>query len=304
MCAQAGIDERGAELVQHSMNVVYRLDRAGLVLRLANGSDAAAGAARLVRVAGELDKCGAAVIRLAPGLRQPMQTGRWSATAWMLVPAPRANRPVAADLAAPLKTLHGLPSLGEPLPTWDLLGTVRNQIGRAAAVEGSAREAQSRWAESLLGLDRRALVSQLTAECNAIGTELARTAWALPSAVVHGDAHTGNLLRTPDGTTVLCDLDTVAWGPPEADLAPAAHGKVRFRRDPDDYARFADRYEFDVLAWSGWPVLRRLRDLQLAVYLLPALADQAWCGGELAHRIRSVLAGDERAIWHRYPRFA
>jgi Ser/Thr protein kinase RdoA (MazF antagonist) len=163
---------------------------------------------------------------------------------------------------------------------------------------------QGQWSTSTLGLGRLELFGRLDARCDAIASELTQVSWALPPAVVHGDAHTGNLLQTVDGRRVLCDLDALAWGPPEADLVPAAHGKVRFGRDPHDYARFANRYGFDVLDWSGWPVLRRLRDLQLAAYLLPAIPELPTCGHELAHRVRTVLSDDNDAIWHRYAQFA
>jgi Ser/Thr protein kinase RdoA (MazF antagonist) len=120
---------------------------------------------------------------------------------------------------------------------------------------------------------------------------------------VHGDAHTGNLLRSPSGVPVLCDLDDVSWGPREVDLVPAAHAVGRFGRDSGDHARLVRRYGFDVRESSAWPVLRRLRDLQLAVYRLPELPGLP-AAGELAHRLRTVLSGDGAAVWRRYPHMA
>jgi Ser/Thr protein kinase RdoA (MazF antagonist) len=120
---------------------------------------------------------------------------------------------------------------------------------------------------------------------------------------VHGDAHTGNLLRTPSGRPVLCDLDSVSRGPAEVDLVPAAHAVARFGRDAAGYARLAGAYGFDVRDSPAWPHLRRLRDLQLAVYLLPQRPDGP-AAVQLAHRLRTVLAGDDTAIWSRFPRMA
>ena len=122
----------------------------------------------------------------------------------------------------------------------------------------------------------------------------------LPVGAVHGDAHTGNLLRLPTGEPVLCDLDTVSRGPVEVDLAPVAHGVTRMGRDTDDYERLVRRYGFDVRESPAWPALRRLRDLQLAVYLLRDLPGGA-VAAELARRLTTLLTDDERAVWRRYP---
>jgi Ser/Thr protein kinase RdoA (MazF antagonist) len=54
------------------------------------------------------------------------------------------------------------------------------------------------------------------------GLRLSRVGRGLPWGAIHGDAHTGNLLAAPDGRAILCDLDSVAKGPREWDLVPAA----------------------------------------------------------------------------------
>ena len=64
--------------------------------------------------------------------------------------------------------------------------------------------------------DERALLHRLR------DARLAAVAgWERDAAVVHGDAHPGNVLLGPDGA-VLLDLDLVARGPRAWDLAPAA----------------------------------------------------------------------------------
>jgi len=111
--------------------------------------------------------------------------------------------------------------------------------------------------------------------------------------------HTGNLLVTATGPDLLCDLDSVATGPREWDLTPPAHGVVRMGRPRRDYDAFAAAYGFDVLAWDGWPVLRALRDLQMATSTLGAFDGRDDVAAQVAHRLRSLLAADATAVWTR-----
>jgi aminoglycoside phosphotransferase (APT) family kinase protein len=290
ICAAFGLDPAEGRFHQHAANVVYRFPRAGALLRLTPSVRAAT---QLVRVAGALTAAGAPVIELRRGAPQPVVAGGWAATAWRLLPPPPAERWPAADLAGPLRALHAT-RLGVPLTPWDLAGDLRACLAATPDSSGA-------WIRDRLGSTPAELLTRLTDRCEDLAAQLAATPWELPPATVHGDAHTGNLLRTDDGRAVLCDLDTVAWGPPEADLTPVAHGVSRFGRSITDYLRFARTYGYDVRESPGWSALRRLRDLQLAVYFLPR---PEIGGNELAHRLRTVLTDDEAALWHRYPRFA
>lgn len=297
--ARLGIDTGRAEFLQHSVHAIYRVADADLVLRLSTGPGAAAAAEQLVRVARELDASAVPVARLAPGLPQPVWVDGWAATAWVRLPPPPVTRLPVAELATPLRALHSV-TLSTPLPAWDLLGGVRTQLVRVRSLTGAAAQAVEDWSRSRLELGTHDVVRRLEAHCEEVAAGLDDIEWALAPCVVHGDAHTGNLLREPGGRVVLCDLDSVSWGPPEADLAPSAHGVVRFGRDAADQARCVASYGFDVLGWSGWDVLRRLRDLQLVTCVLAELDRLPAIAEELAHRTRTVLDGSD-ARWHRYP---
>ena len=274
------LDPHEAEPLPASMHTVLRFRRAGAVVRLTatpSGDD------RLVRVAAALAAAGVPVVRLLAGVPQPVEAHGWSATTWRLLPAPPAGRFPAADLAGPLRVLHTCRP-PDDLPAWDLLGAVRERIEQPFPAPAGP------------GLSAARLRARLLAVADEIAAELSRTSWRLAPTTVHGDAHTGNLLHDPELGPVLGDLDTVSWGPPEADLTPAAHGVRRFGRDPADYERLAAAYGFDVRTAPGWPALRRLRDLQLAVYRLAAPPP----GDELARRIRTVLADDDTTRWYRF----
>jgi hypothetical protein len=111
-------------------------------------------------------------------------------------------------------------------------------------------------------------------------------------------------VRPATGQVPLCDPDTIAVGPRETDLVPAAHGVARCGGDRAGYARFADQYGFDLLGAPSGPALRRPRDLQPAVYLLPRPPSDPVAARELGHRLRTVLSRDEDARRHRLTAFA
>jgi aminoglycoside phosphotransferase (APT) family kinase protein len=291
ICALLGLDPAAGEPVQRLVNHTYRFPRAGLLVRLSPDSSQVD---RLVRVAAELERLDVPTIRLASAAVQPVRAGGWAATVWRLLPSPPAERYPAADLAIPLRRLHSSRFAME-LPRWNLLGATRDFLEAAAAADDF-----DAWTSAHVGWRGAELLAELRRRCDALAEDLAGAAWSLPPGTVHGDAHTGNLLRLPTGEPVLCDLDSVGWGPVEADLAPAAHGVTRFRRDVADYERLVRRYGFDVRESPAWLALRRLRDLQLAVYMLRALPGGA-VATELARRLETVLTDDEWAVWRRYP---
>ena len=240
-----------------------------------------------------LAAAGAPTIRLADVGPQPIRSGDWAATVWRdVVTTGRAPEPV--DLAAPVRAIHRLPSLGVELRPWEPIAKARRRIDRA---DGAAW--MSRWSRDSVGLDLDALLAALRQRCDAVERALTGVRWHLPPGVIHGDVHTGNLLITDDGP-VLCDLDSVGTGPREWDLTPPAHGATRMGRSRAAYRAFADAYGFDVMGWPGWPTMRAVRDLQMVTSTLGAFEGRAEVASQLAHRLRTLLAGDDDAIWARY----
>lgn len=124
VCRQMGLDGGDACLVQHAANALFRLSRAGVMLRLSPQP-----VDHLIRVARELSAAGVPVADLAPGVAQPVTAGGWWATAWTLHPALPERLPAAA-LAGPLAALHAAQLPG--LPEWDLTGAVRAFLTRWA----------------------------------------------------------------------------------------------------------------------------------------------------------------------------
>jgi len=206
--------------VQHSANALFRLPRAGILLRLSRDP-----ADYLIRVTRALTAAGVPVADLAPGVPQPVNAAGWWATAWTLHPVPSNRLPTAA-LAGPSAALHTAELPG--LAAWNLTGAIRAFLTPLSTADSTGPRVH-------LGLSMPELIGRLLAHCDEIEQGLATVTWTLPVGTIHGDAHPGNLLRTATGEVVLCDLDTIAGGPREPDLVPAAHGVTWFDRERADY---------------------------------------------------------------------
>jgi aminoglycoside phosphotransferase (APT) family kinase protein len=281
------------------MNAVYRLDHAGVIVRVAMGAGAAARVERVVQVATLLTNLGAPTVPLAPGYERAVHVDGWSASIWTLLRQPPDQVWAPVHLAGPLRAVHAIAELPMVLPSWNPVAKSRQRLSAVDSLNESDRHYMHEWSAQV-GMPLNEIVDRLHRWCDDLDEAVNQVEWHLPHGVIHGDAHTGNLLVTPDGRTVLCDLDSVAIGPREWDLTPAAHGPVRFGRDRAEYTSFAEEYGFDVTTWPCWETLCQIRELQLVTSVIASLAGRPVVAEELAHRLRSIFAGDRTTVWHRY----
>lgn len=236
---------------------------------------------KVVQVARWLEDTGVPAVRLLPGIPAPVAAGGARATVWVDVGPGAPPTPTAAELGAALRRLHALPPPGPALPRWDPLDDVRRRMSDAEALAADDRT----FLEDLIGR---------------VDAGLRTVRYRLPTAVIHGDAHLGNLIRRQDGQVVLCDFDSVSIGPAEWDLVPLALGTMRFGFPPSWHAQLADAYGTDVTAWDGWPVLRTVRELKLVTSVLPILASNPPVAAQFRVRLDSLRSGDRTARWHPY----
>jgi aminoglycoside phosphotransferase (APT) family kinase protein len=140
------------------------------------------------------------------------------------------------------------------LPGWDPLTDFDNRVRHTTTMAAADRE----------------FLLRRSAE---LATAVAELRFVFPVAVVHGDAHLGNVIPGPEGP-VLCDFDSCAIGPPEWDLTPVAVADVRFRR-PAAHLR-------DFIATYGSPPVVR---------------------AEFARRMASLRAGRRFQRWRTIRRY-
>jgi hypothetical protein len=279
VCAAAGLDPAGARLLRCTNNAVFELAGVPVVVRIVASNALRHRVDKVVRVATWLAAHDLPAVRLVPGIVQPVAAGEYLATVWETVPH-GGRKARGRDLAKLLRLLHELPEASFPLPAWEPLDDVRRRIG----------EADGLGAADLAFLQER---------CDEVSARLAAVEYVLPTSLLHGDAHLGNLIPSPAGP-VLCDFDSASLGPPEWDLTPLAVGVVRFGEPAGRYRELVRSYGFDVTRWEGFPVLREVRELKLITSVLPILSSRPEVRPELFRRLADVRRGDRSARWARY----
>jgi Ser/Thr protein kinase RdoA (MazF antagonist) len=276
-CARAELDPSGARLLRLGENAVFELATRPVIVRIARTAADLPHAQRTVRVARWLSDEGFPAVRLADDLEQPLVTDGRVATFWEVLSTEYAT---VADLAELLRRLHALepPS---PLELPALCPLERTQRRIEAAL--------------LVTADQRFLIGQLedlSARWDSIDYEL-------PSGVIHGDASIGNIIRAQDGHPVLIDLDGFSTGPREWDLVLTALYYERLGwHTHEEYQHFAERYGFDVMAWSGYRALRSMRELIMVGWLAQNIEGNSDVAAEVTRRIGDLRAGREgRLDW-------
>lgn len=277
-CALLGLDHRGAHLLRFTNNAVYALAGAPVVVRIVGSRALRHRVAKVVAVARYFERHDVPAIRLLPGVEQPLHVGEHVVSVWQEVPR-AARRANAADLAGLLRRVHAL-APPEGLEEWSPLDDVRARVADA---------------EELAKADREFLLRR----CAEVEVELAGLDFPLPRALVHGDAHPGNVIIGPGGP-VLCDFDSSCVGPPEWDLTPLAVGQERFGDPAGRYRMLVDTYGFDVTAWGGFAVLRAARELKLTTSVLPILRSHPHVRSELHRRLGDLRAGRSDTRWARF----
>jgi len=279
VCAEVGMDHAGATLLRYIRNAVFRLAAHPVVVRIALAPTVRDRAPKVVAVARWLASHDVPAVRLLDGFEQPVLAGEHVATFWHDVPEV-GPPPTGGDLAGLLRRVHELPAPADPLPAWQPMTTVRAALAEATAIP-------------LADLDF------LQHRCDAVEASLAGLSYELPAGPIHGDAWLGNLLAGPDGP-VLCDFDSTCTGPREWDLTPMAVGRLRQGFAPQVYADFAAGYGYDIIRWTGFDVLRQVRELKRVTGPLRILDGNAVARAEFAHRLRTLRTDDHEARWLPY----
>ncbi|GAA0330894.1 aminoglycoside phosphotransferase family protein [Actinoallomurus spadix] len=272
-CAAAQVSTLGARLIRLFASAVYHLPEAGAVARVARATsprtiDTAARALSVTKwLAATYD-----FPTVTPLIDEPLQAHDCVVTFWNYLPQ-EGEPPTAADLGRLLRQLHSLPLPELPLRRYQPLRSVR----RAAELSCAITESERSW---LLDRCRRLIADY---EC---------LDFSLPPGMIHGDAWRGNVLR--DGArVVLSDWDSVSWGPREMDLVPTL-AAVRFGLPEADRDAFIAAYGHDITTWSGYSVLKDIRELStLTALLRNAHADEESLR-ELRRRLRSIRTGDDQ----------
>jgi Ser/Thr protein kinase RdoA (MazF antagonist) len=279
VCGKARLDARGARLIKFTSNAVFRLSAAPVVVRVAGSAVVRERAVKVLAVARWLRELGFPAVRPWENVEQPIIVRGQVATLWQAEPD-EGRLPTARDLGQILRSLHALAAPEFELPQWRPMRSIRDRLAEPSEVSVDDREFLRR-------------------ECDAVEDALARVRFALPPGLVHGDATVANLVTGVDGP-VICDFDSTCLGPREWDLIPLAVGAFRFDPSGIRHAELVEAYGIDVIQWSGFPVLRRLRELQLVASVTPVLRFNSALVPQWRHRMRTLREADMTALWQPY----
>ncbi|MFI5534139.1 phosphotransferase family protein [Kitasatospora sp. NPDC051853] len=240
-CRRIGVDPVGAEMLRGHTNAVFRLSGAGVVAKIARAGTPVADVQRTVRLVRWLSSQDFPTVELLP-VEQPVLIGEHAVTFWRYLPQPDLPVP-AALLAGPLRTLHRLSPPPFDVRPLDTVGAIRRSLAAITVLPPAD-----------LSFLKQRLVR--------LESDLAEVRYALRPGLLQGDPQHRNALHHGE-SAVLCDWDTACFGPPELDCVTVEIHCRRFGYGQDHYERFADLYGFDVTAWSGYEVLRDLRELRM-----------------------------------------
>jgi hypothetical protein len=262
-------------LLRMTNNAVFALPTAGLVIRITRSHGLHQRVHKVAALGGWFRTVHAPTIRLAADVEQPIDEDRLLATVWTYLPQ-NPPAPTVDELGRLLHEIHRLGPPPFPLPTWDPVGDALARLADAEALSEHDREFLLQWCDSL--------------------SQRLEDAAARQPGLVHGDAHTGNVLRRTDGQSVLCDFDATCLGPWQVDLTAVPVGEIRFKRT-SGHQELARAYGRDVTADPQWPLFREARELKMVAAAVPLLASAPGVAREFATRLRSVQQKDDSARW-------
>ncbi|MGO4425921.1 phosphotransferase family protein, partial [Streptomyces sp. MCAF7] len=122
--------------------------------------------------------------------------------------------------------------------------------------------------------------------------------FALPAGHLHGDFNVGNVLHDAADQPKVIDLDGFVAGPREWDLMQTAMYYDSFGWHTEaEYADFAAGYGFDVRKWSGYAVLRSIRELLMVTWLSQNAGTDPRAADEVEKRVETLRTGGSRRDW-------
>jgi Phosphotransferase enzyme family len=205
-------------------------------------------------------RCGAFAVKVYPPGTDPGHLAR--------IPAALAGyRSVVLPVSTPLVTTAGAvvvvsPWLGQdgPAVAWPAIGALLRRFHAEAAEADLPPFTPLRRVVTVAGALPPDAAEVLLAARTTLLAQLERLPSGLGVGGIHGDVSPFNVVRG-SRRPMLIDLDFVATGPREYDLACAARRVAAGEISRAEYAGFCSAYGADVRCWPGLPLLDGIADL-------------------------------------------
>jgi aminoglycoside phosphotransferase (APT) family kinase protein len=273
-----GLDPVDARMLRLGEHAMFRL-AAPIVVRIARSSASEPDARMEVSVARWLQGVDYPAVRALP-IDQPLLHDSRVVTFWRALSDDGTEFGTTAEVADLLVKLHALrPPCSLALAGLRPFARVARRIDSALWLSPDDRE--------FLRARREQLAQQYD-----------QLTFVLPLGVIHGDASVGNVICDAAGQAVLIDLDGFAIGPREWDLVLTAMYYDSFGwHTLAEYEQFAASYGFDVMKWTGYPVLRDVREFLMVTWLSQKGAEDERASAEVRKRIAALRSGGSKRDW-------
>ncbi|MFD9862553.1 phosphotransferase enzyme family protein [Streptomyces alboflavus] len=276
-CDVAHVDPDGIEMQRFGDHAVFRIDCGRIISRVGRSPDRLPSVRREVAVAQWLAAEGYPAARLVTEAEQPVVVDGHPVTFWEGL-ADGDTYASTREMGELLRRLHELEPPTLSLPELRPFDKVNQRLQRAA-----------------IPSDTRTYLASLADE---LASEYDRLAFALPAGHLHGDFNVGNVLRDAAGHPKVIDLDGFVIGPREWDLMQTAMYYDSFGWHTEaEYADFVDGYGFDVRKWSGYTVLRSVRELLMVTWLSQNAGTNQRAAEEVEKRVETLRSGGSRRDW-------
>ncbi|MFI6440653.1 phosphotransferase enzyme family protein [Streptomyces sp. NPDC050759] len=276
-CGLVGLDPDGVEMLRLGDHAVFRIDGGRVVSRVGRHADRLPSVRREVAVAQWLAAEGYPSARLVTEAEQPVVVEGHPVTFWEGL-ADGEDYASTREMGELLRRLHGLEPPHFSLPALHPFNKVEQRL-RHAVIRAETRAYLAGLAEKL-------------------AAEYEQLEFALPPGHLHGDFNVGNVLHDAEGHPKVIDLDGFATGPREWDLMQTAMYYDSFGWHTEaEYADFAEGYGFDVRQWSGYTVLRSVRELLMVTWLTQNAGTNPRAAEEVEKRVETLRSGGSRRDW-------
>jgi len=276
-CEAADVDPDGIEMLRFGDHAVFRIDGGRIVSRVGRSPDRLASVQREVAVAEWLATEEYPAARLVTAATQPIVIQGHPVTFWEGL-ADGETYASTGEMGALLRRLHDLESPSFSLPPLRPFEKVMERLSRASIPDGI-----------------RAFLQSMAGELEG---EYERLQFALPAGHLHGDFNVGNVLHDAADHPKVIDLDGFVAGPREWDLMQTAMYYDSFGWHTEaEYADFVAGYGFDVREWSGYTILRSIRELLMVTWLSQNAGTDSRAADEVEKRVETLRSGGSRRDW-------
>jgi aminoglycoside phosphotransferase len=276
-CASAGIAPVQPELIREGENSLWRAGP-GVVARISRSTDRAR-IERELQIAHWLAEQDFPAVRPVAAIEQPVLANGHIVTFWEDIGPHEPGTP--RHVARLLRRLHALqlPTTFTPVPL-DPFVRLESRLQDALTLDDTERAAllthlyglQQGWGQLPPGMD---------------------------ACLLHGDAWVGNVAELPTGEALLLDLERSGTGPPEWDLVSTAIKLTSFAWITDEeYRVFCGLYGSDVTSWTGYPLLRDIRELRMTSSALQLANVESSATAEARFRVQCILGREGQRPWN------